>query len=76
MSDDGYFGMHDSSVIAAVVDVHGIDLSRAMAARMREKPGCDQIVERWQDLVERWQDWDGTPFTHESTRHISIWRKP
>lgn len=26
-------------------------------------------------LVERWQDWDGTPFTHESTRHVSIWRK-
>jgi SAM-dependent methyltransferase len=27
-------------------------------------------------LEERWQDWDGTPFTHESTRHVSIWRKP
>jgi SAM-dependent methyltransferase len=27
-------------------------------------------------LVERWQDWDGTPFTHESTRHVSVWRKP
>ena len=28
------------------------------------------------DLVDRWQDWDGTPFTHESTRHVSVWRKP
>ena len=28
------------------------------------------------NLVERWQDWDGTPFTHESTRHVSVWRKP
>jgi SAM-dependent methyltransferase len=27
-------------------------------------------------LVERWQDWDGTPFSHESTRHVSVWRKP
>ncbi len=27
-------------------------------------------------LVERWQDWDGTPFTHESTRHVSVWQKP
>lgn len=27
-------------------------------------------------LADRWQDWDGTPFTHESTRHVSIWRKP
>jgi SAM-dependent methyltransferase len=27
-------------------------------------------------LEQRWQDWDGTPFTHESTRHVSVWRKP
>src|SRR5690349_11833289 len=26
-------------------------------------------------LVERWQDWDRRPFTHESTRHVSIWQK-
>ena len=26
------------------------------------------------ELVERWQDWDGTPFDHESTRHVSVWR--
>jgi SAM-dependent methyltransferase len=26
-------------------------------------------------LVDRWQDWDGSPFTHESTRHVSVWRK-
>ena len=26
-------------------------------------------------LAERWQDWDGTPFTHESIRHVSVWRK-
>jgi SAM-dependent methyltransferase len=26
-------------------------------------------------LVERWQDWDGTPFTHESSRHVSVWQK-
>lgn len=27
-------------------------------------------------LVHRWEDWDGRPFTHESTRHVSVWRKP
>jgi SAM-dependent methyltransferase len=27
-------------------------------------------------LVERWEDWDGRPFTHESTRHVSVWKKP
>jgi SAM-dependent methyltransferase len=26
-------------------------------------------------LVERYEDWDRRPFTHESTRHVSIWRK-
>jgi SAM-dependent methyltransferase len=27
-------------------------------------------------LIQRWEDWDGRPFTHESTRHVSIWQKP
>jgi SAM-dependent methyltransferase len=27
-------------------------------------------------LAHRWEDWDRTPFTHESTRHVSVWRKP
>jgi SAM-dependent methyltransferase len=26
-------------------------------------------------LVERWEDWDTRPFTHESTRHVSIWQR-
>ena len=26
-------------------------------------------------LVERWDDWDHGPFTHESTRHVSVWQK-
>jgi hypothetical protein len=24
-------------------------------------------------LRERWADWDGSPFTSESTKHISVW---
>lgn len=24
----------------------------------------------------RWEDWDRSPFTSESTSHISLWRKP
>jgi hypothetical protein len=24
-------------------------------------------------LAHRWQDWDRAPFTHESTRHVSVW---
>ncbi|MBP1821841.1 SAM-dependent methyltransferase [Mycobacterium sp. OAE908] len=26
-------------------------------------------------LVERGEDWDHRPFTHESTRHVSVWQK-
>jgi SAM-dependent methyltransferase len=26
-------------------------------------------------LADRWEDWDRKPFTHESTRHVSVWRK-
>jgi SAM-dependent methyltransferase len=27
-------------------------------------------------LRERWEGWTRTPFTNESTRHVSIWQKP
>jgi SAM-dependent methyltransferase len=26
-------------------------------------------------LRDRWQDWDGTPFTGESPKHVSVWEK-
>ena len=28
------------------------------------------------ELVERWADWNRSPFTAESTKHVSVWRKP
>ena len=27
-------------------------------------------------FVERWGDWDRSPFTSESTKHISVWQRP
>lgn len=27
-------------------------------------------------LRERWTDWDRSPFTSESTKHVSVWEKP
>ena len=27
-------------------------------------------------LAERWSDWQQTPFTADSTSHVSVWRKP
>jgi SAM-dependent methyltransferase len=28
------------------------------------------------ELRERWADWDRSPFTAESTKHVSVWEKP
>jgi SAM-dependent methyltransferase len=28
------------------------------------------------ELRERWEDWDRSPFTAESTKHVSVWVKP
>jgi SAM-dependent methyltransferase len=27
-------------------------------------------------LLERWADWDRSPFTSESPKHVSVWQKP
>jgi hypothetical protein len=27
-------------------------------------------------LRERWSDWDRSPFTGDSTQHVSVWEKP
>ena len=27
-------------------------------------------------LRDRWGDWNGEPFTRDSTKHISVWEKP
>jgi SAM-dependent methyltransferase len=27
-------------------------------------------------LRDRWADWSREPFTHESTKHVSVWQKP
>lgn len=28
------------------------------------------------ELERRVEDWDGAPFTQDSPKHISVWRKP
>jgi SAM-dependent methyltransferase len=28
------------------------------------------------ELQERWGDWDRSPFTADSSKHVSVWRKP
>ena len=42
------------------VPVHGIELSRAIVARLRE----------------RWAGWKHEPFASDSRQHVSVWEKP
>ena len=38
---------------------------------------CDLMAQlAGMTLVDRFGDWDGSPFTAESTKHVSVWRKP
>jgi SAM-dependent methyltransferase len=41
-------------------------------------PGEFDLMARLAGLTlrERWADWDRTPFTSESTKHVSVWEKP
>ncbi len=69
------------------VAVHGIDLSEAIVARLRAKPGAERIGV-WpaeldlmarlagMTLRERWSGWNREPFTSQSTKHVSVWEKP
>ena len=87
------------------VPVAGIDLSEAMIARLREKPGQGLVSHHFEtidgalrrhsipfrytwpaelDLMarlagmrlrDRWADWDRTPFTSASRKHVSVWEK-
>jgi len=37
---------------------------------------CDLMAKMaGMNLVVRYADWDGSPFTAESTKHVSVWRK-
>jgi SAM-dependent methyltransferase len=41
-------------------------------------PGEFDLMARLADLRlrERWADWDRSPFTADSTKHVSVWEKP
>jgi hypothetical protein len=70
---DGYFGER----VAARYD----DISRAMIARLRAKPGSETAGVTIGDFAttrvrERWDSWTRSPFTSDSRQHVSIWEKP
>jgi SAM-dependent methyltransferase len=74
------------------IAVHGIDMSRAMAARLRAKPDGDAIGVTIGDFAttrvegtfglaylvfkSRWGGWNREPFTSESRQHVSVWEMP
>lgn len=38
---------------------------------------CDLMAQlAGMEPESRWEDWDGSPFTSDSTSHVSVWRKP
>ena len=69
---------------AAVLAELGIDLSRAMVARLRDKPfryvwpaELDLMARlAGMRLPDRWEGWDRRPFTGESSQHVSVREKP
>ena len=49
---------------------------RSRSARSRRRSSTSWRASRGMTLRERWADWDRSPFTAESTKHVSVWEKP
>lgn len=61
------------------VEVHGIDLSKAMLTKLTEKTGSElNLMARIAnlELKARWGGWKKEPFTRTSRYHVSVWEKP
>jgi SAM-dependent methyltransferase len=61
-----HFGLHDGEWRRASVPFRAV--SPAELDLMAQLAGME--------LRERWADWDRSPFTAESTKHVSVWEKP
>ncbi|WBB54986.1 class I SAM-dependent methyltransferase [Verrucosispora sp. WMMD573] len=64
------------------ITVEGVEASPEMVAKLRAKPGGDDIPVAIGDmaeqaglrLTERYADWDRSPFGPDSTSHVSVYR--
>jgi len=45
------------------------------AAERYDAETADMPVEPVVRLWAPWAEWDGSPFTSESTKHVSVWEK-
>ncbi len=80
----GYVGYdrYDDLVAQHAVSHHFVDTgSGAREVRTPFRyvwPSELDLMARLADLesVERWADWNRSPFTGDSTSHVSVWRKP
>ena len=69
MDDDGHF---DAGLAQRGVPVHGIDMSRAMLAKLAAKPGADAVAVTVGDIATVVV---GEPFTAMSRSHVSVWER-
>ena len=54
--------------VLQVSDLHLVPSQRRKIEWVRALAGLEP--------ESRWADWHGSPFTSESERHVSVWRKP
>lgn len=79
---DGHLGFDEFDVVnqRSVSHHYWIDGGRATTLASSHRyawPAEYDLMARiaGMELAQRWSDWDRTPFTSESTSHVSVWRK-
>jgi SAM-dependent methyltransferase len=73
---DGYFGIDEIDVVTQRLVSHHVTASGLESAPFRYVwPSELDLMARLAGmrLRDRWADWDGSPFTAESRKHVSVW---
>jgi SAM-dependent methyltransferase len=80
---DDYWGVDEYDVVNQglishhIENVHGRYERSSMPFRYVWPSELDLMAElAGMRLRERWEDWERTPFTSESRKHVSVWEKP
>ncbi len=82
--DAGYWGIDEFDVASQSLVSHhfrtveGNDVKRSSVPFRYVWPAELDLMARLAGMTlrERWADWDRSPFTSESEKHISVWEKP
>ena len=80
---DDYWGVDEYDVLNQglishhIENVHGRYERSSMPFRYVWPSELDLMAElAGMRLRERWENWERTPFTSESRKHVSVWEKP